>query len=130
MRLYRFNLDPTATYRSRNGLWIAAGGSGDGILTLTTVSAKGFAVLSHVYGVEETPPRILNERRFQFVRASEGDDGGEQEEPYEVSVQRGLTSCTCQSGRMGFRTTVCKHISSVVHLIAAKHLPVRVIAGS
>ena len=130
MHVFRFNLDPTATYRSRSGLWIAAGGSGDGILTLTTVSAKGFAVLSHVYGVEEVRPRLHNERRFQFVRASEGDGGEEQESPYEVSVQRGMTSCTCQSGRMGFRTSSCKHSSVILALIAAGQLPRRVLSGA
>ena len=130
MRLYKFELPGTATYRSRSGLWLAGVGSGDGILTLTTVSAKGFAVCAHVYGVEEVQPRLHTERRFQFVRASEGDDGGDQDEPYQVSVQRGLTSCTCQSGRMGFRTTSCKHSDSAIHLINARQLPARVIAGS
>ena len=130
MRLYKFELPGTATYRSRSGLWLSGVGSGDGVLTLTTVHAKGFRVDADIYGVVEVNPESHGERRFTLVKATEGDGGEEQESPYEVSVQRGMTSCTCQSGRMGFRTSSCKHSSVILALIAAGQLPRRVLSGA
>ena len=129
MRLYRFELPGTTTYRSRSGLWISGVGSGDGILTLTTVHAKGFKVDSDIYGVVEVAPESHGERRFTLVKATEGD-GGEEPEPYAVVLLRGMTTCSCQAGRMGFRTMECKHKTSLSHLLAAGQLPRRVLSGA
>ena len=129
MKVYRFNLDPTATYRSRSGLWLSGVGSGDGILTLTTVSAKGFAVAADIYGVEEVRPESFGERRFTLVKATEGGDP-DGEAPYAVVLLRGMSACSCQSGRMGFRTSQCKHGCALSHIIAAGRLPQRVLSGA
>ena len=129
MKVYRFELPGTATYRSRSGLWLSGVGSGDGILTLTTVSAKGFAVAADIYGVEEIAPESFGERRFTLVKATEGGDP-DGEAPYAVLVRGNQSACSCQSGRMGFRTSACKHGSALVHLIDAGKLPRRVLSGA
>ena len=130
MRVYRFELPGTATFRSRSGLWVSGVGSGDGILTLTTVHAKGFRVTADVYGVEEVAPESFGERRFTLVKATEGDGGESQEAPYAVVLLRGMSACSCQAGRMGFRSMVCKHQTAMAHLLAAGQLPRRVLSGA
>ena len=128
MHVYRFNLDPTATFRSRSGLWLSGLRGGDSYLTLTTVSAKGFGVCQSVYGVTEVGPESRGERRFVLVKATEAD--AEEAGVYTVALLRGMSACSCQCGQMGFRTTQCKHGASLAHLLAANKLPARQLAGA
>lgn len=128
MRLYRFELAGTTTFRSRSGLWLSGLGTGDGYLTLTTVTAKGFGVNQAVYGCQEVNPESAGERRFVLVKAAEAD--AEESEAYTVVLLRGMTACSCQAGRMGFRSFQCKHGASLAHLLAAGKLPARQLAGA
>ena len=128
MRLYKFELAGTTTFRSRSGLWVTGAGTGDGFLTLTTVSAKGFAVNQAVYGCQEVNPESAGERRFVLVKAAEAD--AEESEAYAVVLLRGQTACSCDAGRMGYRSFQCKHGASLAHLLAAGQLPRRVLSGA
>lgn len=130
MRVYRFQLEPTATYRQRSCLWFEGVTQGDGILTITVIYSKAFRTEQDVYGVEEIPGREVGERRFQFVRVTEQQGEKPQEEPYIVSIGGRFNACTCQAGLLAFRKATCKHLDSVQHLLAAGKLPVRPLEGA
>lgn len=130
MRVFRFELAPSATYRQRSCVWLSGVASGDGVLTITLIYMKAYKFEQDLYGVEEVPGAQFGERRFQFVRLSEQQGEKPQEEPYIVSIGGRFNACTCQAGLLAFRKATCKHLDSVQHLLAAGKLPVRPLEGA
>lgn len=124
MRVYKFQLEPTATYKQRSCLWFTGVGSGDGVLSVTVVHGKAYKLEQDVYGVEETPSTKPDERCFQMVRITEQRGEAPQEQPYVVTIGR-QTRCTCDAGRMGFRRNSCKHAEALQALVETGQLPPR-----
>jgi hypothetical protein len=123
---YRFFLEPTATYRTRSGLWVptvTGGAGGDGVLTLVIVHAKAYKVEIDAYGVEEVSPELFRTRRFVLVNLTDPD----QQEAYEV-VGGAVRKCTCEAGRKGFKRASCKHVDALAHLVQAGKLPAKPLA--
>lgn len=130
MNVYRFQLEPTATYRQRACLWFTNVASGDGVLTITVIYTKAFRMEQDTYGVEEIPGREFGERRFQFVRVTEQRGESPQEQPYVVAVGGRFSGCSCDAGMKAFRRATCKHLDSVLALLAAGKLPARPLQGA
>lgn len=130
MRVYRFQLEPTATYRQRSCLWFEGVASGDGILTITVIYTKAFRMEQDTYGVEEVPGAQFGERRFQFIRVTEQRGESPQEQPYVVAIGGRFNACSCDAGAKGFRRSNCKHLDSVLALLAAGKLPARPLQGA
>lgn len=126
MKVLRFELLDTPTYRHRFYQWMPGVGSGDGLLLVTLTYRKGKkSAESDLYGVEEVPSGSLGVRVFQFVSLNDT----EQERPYTTSVG-GVERCSCSAGRMCPDGTSCKHIDAIRHLIEAGAMPERPILGA
>lgn len=127
-RVYRFQLEPTATYRLRSCLFLPTSTlSCDGVLTMTIAHAKSFKIEQDVYGIEEIEPEQIGTRKFVLVNLT--DD--EQEQPYEVTTGAPqFRRCSCDGGKMGFRKASCKHKDALLHLIEANKLPQKQLQGA
>jgi hypothetical protein len=117
-------LNPTATYKVREYLWLPADmehPSWDrrlGNLTIELWHGKGRSTKMEcdTYAVEECPPEPgWMFRQFYLVNLTDPD----QAEPYIVRIGR-FNTCSCKAGRC---RTPCKHIECLADLIIEGTIP-------
>jgi hypothetical protein len=103
MKLLKFDLGKTETYRERVAVWVGGGSTAAaGFLTITT--RAGNRTTTVTYAADRVPDRPHFLAHLRPLR--EANDGG----PYWVECRGGRWSCNCR----GFRAdTPCKHCDAV-----------------